>query len=577
MRAFSGGNFTIAAGAVIGAMLMIHPEAVAAQDVPGFRPGHETDVLTPPLQPKSTTEISVPQGTGEKISPEVEAVKLTLSKITVQDSSVYGDADFHHLYEGLLGKEISLADVYRLAAEITLKYRSDGYVLSRAVVPAQRIKDGEVIITVIEGYIDGITIEGNSWIKGRVRTYVDKILNKRPLNINDLERYLLLANDAAGVTAKSVIRPSPENHGASHLTVVTDWKPVSASASYDNYGTKYTGPWTRTFGASVNSLSSLGERISLQEVDGEPLRAMRLRQLNVSFPLGMDGTSLNFERSRAMSHPGFTLGLLRVRSLSDTTGIWMGFQPVRSRSQNLSLEFGIKHKTVETDALDQRLTDDKVAFWYMRGTYDFADDWLGSNVITASAERGGAPFFDTTDQSPGSSRPEAGRNFLKFTLDAVRQQAIWQDPFWGSFGLTFGVSAQYSGDTLPASEEYSLGGRSFGRGYDTGELTGDRALAGKVELSCDQQPGEWFLDRHQAYAFFDLGGIWNLDKLDKGTSREHRTLASAGIGEHVKIQPWLSVDGEVAFPLTIAPATQSQKAYEDRKAPRFYIGMKVSY
>lgn len=570
-------NRIVAGGAIFGALLTTSLEAVAAQDVPGFRPGHETDTLIPPLQPKSSTEISVPQGTGEKISPEMEAVKLTLSKVTVQDSSVYGDDDFRSLYQGRIGKEISLADVYRLAAEITVRYRKDGYVLSRAVVPAQRIKDGEVLITIVEGYIDEITIEGDAWIKGRVKTYVNKVLNKKPLNINDLERYLLLANDAAGVTAKSVIRPSPQNHGASHLTVVTDWKPVSASAAYDNYGTKYTGPWTKTVSASVNSISRLGERISVQEVQGQPLRAMRMRQLNATLPLGMDGTTLNFERSRAVSHPGFTLGLLRVKSLTDATSLSMGFQPIRSRSENFSLEFGIKHKTVETDALDQRLTNDRVALWFGKGNYDFADSWSGVNVISVTAAKGGVPLFDTTNKSSDSSRPEAGRGFYKLSFEGIRQQNILPDSLFGSVSLTLGVGGQFTSNKLPASEEYSLGGRNFGRGYDTGELTGDRALAGKVELTFDHQPDQWFLDRNQAYTFLDFGAIWNLDKTDKGTSRESRSLVSAGIGNRAKIQPWLSLDGEVAFPLTIAPATQSQKAYGDRKAPRFYIGVKVSY
>ena len=53
----------------------------------------------------------------------------------------------------LVGREVSLADVFRLADELTLCIRNEGYVLSRVIVPPQNIRDGAVQLRVVEGYV----------------------------------------------------------------------------------------------------------------------------------------------------------------------------------------------------------------------------------------------------------------------------------------------------------------------------------------------------------------------------------------------------------------------------------------
>lgn len=555
----------------------VSAQGVPAQGVPGFRPGTESERLAPPLQPRATPEISVPQGTGQVIPPEAEAIKFTLSAVTIQGSTVYSDQDLLPLYQEFLGKEVTLGDVYRLAAALTLKYREDGYVLSKAVVPAQRVRDGVVAITTIEGYIDGIKIEGNEWVKDRVLAYVEKVLEKRPLNITDLERYLLLANDAAGITARSVIRPSPSNHGASELTVITEYNPIAASVSRDNYGSKYIGPLTDTFDVTTKSLSGWGDRISLKEVRGHPLHTMQLRQINTALPIGNEGLTLNFEASTARSRPQYILGALDIETATDSRSGWLSYPIIRSRPQNLSLDFGFKHKNVGTDVFQTRQTTDKSASFFARSTYDVADSWEGVSVVSLTATRGGVPWFDLTDRDENSSRPDARRTALKYSGEVLRQQ-----PIANGFGVTMGVSGQWSNDRMLASEEFSAGGRSYGRGYDSGEITGDQAVAAKLELTFDDAPDTWFLQRYQLYAFYDFAATWNLDDADNGskhtgTGTERSTLASTGIGIRSKIQPWLSLDTEIAKPLTRVPGTRLTEQEDERKRPMLFMWLRFSY
>jgi hemolysin activation/secretion protein len=101
---------------------------------------------------------------------------------------------------------------------------------------------------------------------------------------------------------------------------------------------------------------------------------------------------------------------------------------------------------------------------------------------------------------------------------------------------------------LLLSEQFSLGGSRFGRGYDPAELTGDDALAGTVELRYGHGV-EWdILRSFQLYLFYDLGAVWNhgADSLLRRAS-----LASAGGGVRLTLEQDFFVSLEIAKPLTL--------------------------
>ena len=55
----------------------------------------------------------------------------------------------------------------------------------------------------------------------------------------------------------------------------------------------------------------------------------------------------------------------------------------------------------------------------------------------------------------------------------------WDGASVGLMGLFTG---QWSGDILPPSEQFYLGGSQYTRGYYSGQVPGDKALAATVEL-----------------------------------------------------------------------------------------------
>ena len=85
---------------------------------------------------------------------------IVLTAVDIEGATVYEASDFAPLYEGLLARRITRADIERLLDAITQKYREDGYVLVRAVAPPQRLELGVLRVQVVEGYVDRVTFSG---------------------------------------------------------------------------------------------------------------------------------------------------------------------------------------------------------------------------------------------------------------------------------------------------------------------------------------------------------------------------------------------------------------------------------
>lgn len=152
---------------------------------PGAEPGQIERYLQTPAAPKIPGK--GPDLNGDFRVPPGEAgeLSLMLGSVVVPGSTVYSDEDLAPLWKDRLGRKVALAEVFRIADAITAKYRHDGYILSRAILPPQTIEDGAVEIRIVEGYIDEVRIEGE--VRGDralLNAYAARIMRSRPLSMN---------------------------------------------------------------------------------------------------------------------------------------------------------------------------------------------------------------------------------------------------------------------------------------------------------------------------------------------------------------------------------------------------------
>ena len=540
---------TAAGFAVAVAAFMAWGGFALAQTVPpAVQPGRIPQQFQPQQAPQAAPQISVPAAPSNAPPPGAATVKMTLDAIEVTGTTVYTPADFAPLIAPYLHHQIALTDLFKLADAITAKYRADGYILSRAVVPAQRI--GKTAkITAIEGFVSAVHVEG--YDSPRLEYYGRKILESRPLRASDLERYLLLANDLSGVTAHAVLAPSPNVEGGANLTIVTEHKLVDAELAMDNRGTKYIGPFQFYTGGGIN-IPGTDERIAARYITTPSIRELQFGEASFTQPIGDNGLRFVLYGNYTHSRPQYTLTPFNESSEGEQVSAMLNYPLIRSREQNLELHGGFAvtdlYVRVANNPSTLPSSDDHLRMFRTGANYDIADAWNGVNQVIFEFTKGlqmlgaSADFFRATP-----SRPNAKSDFEKYTGQISRQQDLGF--IYPGIGVYAGFEAQLATDgPLPSSEQFGLGGPIWGRGYDPSDVVGDEGWAGRVELQyTGVPPGKlinWW-QSYQPYVFYDEGRVSN-----HVATASDPSLSSAGFGVRLAMLDHVTSDLEVAKPLS---------------------------
>ena len=537
-----------------------------AQQVPPpaeLRPGISPDRV-PPLQPPPVEpDLTTPTEVDPDLPPGAEAARFFLADIVIDGSTVYDDGQLRPLYAEFLQTEISLATLYGIASAIETRYRDDGYIISRAIVPAQSVSDGVYRIQVIEGFVTNVVLEGDvGSSRGLIERYLGNILDSRPVNIADIERYLLLMNDLPGISGTGVLRPSGSDVGAAELVVNAQRKRYDAFALVDNRGSEFTGEEGAALGLSANGFTQFGEQTELVLFSALEDEEQRVGQITYEQQLGSDGLTIRGLASYGDSEPGGTLETLDVEQETLLFTLETEYPYVRSRRFNFSVSAGFDFIEQDSEILggSSTVADDSLRVLHATATMDYRDSFGGANFAEFGI-RQGLPILGASDEGDANlSRVEGDGTFTSLNAEVARLQRLSSN-----FNLLAQVGGQYGfDDELLSTEEFEVGGLTFGRGYDPSELTGDSGLGTTVELQFNQAPGLSFLQSYQVYAFYDFGVVWNSDT----NTPSQASLASAGVGVRTNLTDWLSVDLEVAKPLTREPANRS---ISDPDAERYFF------
>jgi hemolysin activation/secretion protein len=448
------------------------------------------------LQAPRTAPTVTPSGPVTVPSLQVKPIRtpaFVLRRVVIEGSTIYGPGVLRPLYRRFIGRRVNGTTVARIAEALTVKYRTDGYILSHAVVQSIDLRTGVVRIRALQGYIERVQLEPVVYNVGRKGGILREILRKIvrachdgdhpvdgqpcPLNSAELERYLLLANDLPGVAATAVIAPAPHRMGAADLFVTIHEKHLELSGTLDNRGTDYLGPLEAQQTATFDNLLGIYDRTELDLAESVPISHLFLGRISEQIPLTSEGLRLALAYTHSRAHPGDVLGPLDLIDLTDRGDIGLSYPWLRSRAENLLLhaDFGIENSI--TSLGHSTFYDDRTRALELGGTYDLADRWLGVNQADFSMTQGLPILNPTARDSATSSHLFAPPDFTKFGLDLSRLQQLV--PQWN---LLAAVKGQYAFEPLLAPEQFGFGGEQYGRAYDNSEFLGDNGVAGKLEL-----------------------------------------------------------------------------------------------
>lgn len=533
----------------------------------------------PPLLPRAEPPRFEPAPA--PIAPVAPAgPSIVLREVRLEGARAIPESELAPLWAGLIGTPVTLETLDALAAAISARYRAQGYVLSQAILPAQTIEDGVVRITVVEGFIDRVAIEGG---RPSGQAALDRrfrfVAEDRPLALGTLERAVLLSRDTLGGGVETVLAPSPATFGAADLTVQYTPRPYEGFAQVDNRASRLFGPWVARAGITTYDLLGQTERLDLSVASSLGGPELRFIEGGIALPLAFtDGTWLDgarFELGADATRGKPDLGRSGARDLTavqDETNVRAGlFVPViRTRSENLFLRAGLnwRESTVEQrfGGVDLGRTTDRLLVAEARGTWDVADRFAGVTLIDAALRQGLA----TGNTQIGLAGPNPAREDFTLLRGSIARVQELGTPEWSLFGEILG---QIAGTVLPESERFALGGERIGRGFAPGNTTGDHGFGARIELRRLVALGEVgrLAPLMSVYLFGDWGAAIDRARTRDGDRWEH--LASAGIGARIDLAQWLTLTPEVAQQLGGRPADTSS----GDKETRAYLGAIVRF
>ena len=495
-----------------------------------------------------------------------ENIRFVLNGIRLEGNSSLSESQVRNVYSDRLGQEITLAELYEIAAGITTAYRNRGFVLSQVVIPPQTIEGGNPRLQVVEGYIDRIQIqapEEEGTALGLIREYASQISTGGALNVKELERELLLINDLPGVSARSVLSPSRTQAGASDLLIIVERDPYDALLAMDNFGSRYLGPLQLSAAGTANSYFNNNEAISAQFVmapDGT--RELAYGALGYEQPIGPYGTKIRAFGSMTDTDPGYDLDQFQVRGFSDLMSVSVTHPFVRSRALNFTGRATFDWRDVESKNNFEDTRKDRIRSLRIGGRVEFLDTLLGVAVNSIDVEVSkGLNLLGSSDEGDANlTRANGDPTYTKLEAEIQRLQRVTN----GINLLVLG-QAQWSADALLSSEEFGVGGSNIGRGYDPSEVIGDEGISAKIEAQWnDPHDLQWrYVDTYQLYGFLDAGRVWNDDATTSADKRD--SLVSTGAG--VRVDFISDVDAEVGVAV---PLTRRVQADNDRDAKVYF-------
>lgn len=551
------------AGLLAGLALLVVAGPLWAQQIPTPaepRPGEPPSVR--PRLSETSPDITV-RPLGVKAPPGADRIIVDFAGLVAEGMTQYAQADIAPLYEEYAGKQVPLSVVFEIAGALQRRYREDGFLLARVVVPQQSVTDGIYKLQVVEGYIESVVVEGDAGaVMQRVEQYLQRVVGIRPIDSATLERYLLLANDLPGVSVAGLLQQGTDNVGSASLVVRAQRKSFDAVAWVNNRGSRFTGRSRAALAVAANSFLATGERTEILLSHTVTSQEQQYAQLRHQQSVGDDGLTWDIVASFGNSEPGLTLEPLDAETRSSFVGAGLRYPVVRSRKANLWLSGGFDVISSVVELVNTEQSDDDLRVLHADVSYDFADPLGGRSQLDFGIRQGLSAFGASRDNDTTNSRPDGDSQFALVQAGASSYQR-----FFGDFGLALELTGQLAFNTLLADEEFRVGGERVGRGYDPSELAGEHGVGWSSELQFTRSsPLDW-LDRYQLYGYYDFGVVWN----DDGGATARDSLASVGAGVRTQLFKNLSLELEVAQPLTRKVGTEGDES------PRYFFQILASY
>ncbi|MCK1650974.1 ShlB/FhaC/HecB family hemolysin secretion/activation protein [Bradyrhizobium sp. 149] len=456
--------------------------------------------------------------------------KFRLRKVEFDASKFITPAELEEIAKKYVGKNVDIASLLQLVADINAIYTERGIVTGIATLPDQDAKGGIVRVKLTEGRLQKTTVEGNKQTRTEYILQRVKESEGEVLDVPKLNRDVIWFNRTNDVQIKALLQPGT-SFGLTDLQFAVIEPPVDTLQLFtDNQGVENTGRWEGGAFYKRHGLFGVDDRLTFYGVrsDGN-LNGNVAYSIPVNPWGGRAGVSYTEGKIKIIQGPFVAL---------DVTG----------RSSQAAVNFSQPIWVTQNwlVLLNAAETEGKTVSRF--ATVSVTDDHYDKATAGVSVTNSG--------------------NAYSITVSPAVNYITWQDHVLGNnrtfntcTGSLFATSAagpanfstnvlaswQYTQEKLlPGDQIFSIGGPTTVRGYPSNSAAGDSGYYFNAELHYNWS--SW-LKGFDTYIFTDWGAVYS-------TFPGITELGSIGVGFSWTYASFMTFEANYATPLKMAVSTQ---------------------
>ncbi len=509
--------------------------------------GNPVDQLPAP-QTGPTQRSGARTGIGQAQVPQQAGPsrKVTPQRFDIAGVNAIAFEDIAALFQPLVNRPITVADLVEKARQATELYQQRGYALSFVFIPQQEFEGGVVRVVAVEGHVARVQIEGDAGgAEPKMRELAARIMQDKPLTRDNFERYTQIMAQQPGVRVDATAMPPTETDGAGALLLKVSHQPYSISLGTDIRSSKPRAVITGVLNDPLASGSRLTASTLLGGLKGESFVAGSYSQM-----VGTEGLTIKGDISSYKGDPDAQLSTppaIRRFTTYKRAELSASYPLTLAQNRSLFVSGGIYGVNNGDDYLNPAngllLTDDvRVRAVYGQAAYNTARDdqsrSLSARLVQGLKGLGASSSIRTN--APGAVPVNPAKlDFTRLVLSASQR-----DTWAKTWGTAVGFNAQYTPHTLPTTERVSYGSGRFGRAYTAGVIAGDSgyglSLEGNRTFTVDTQ----YVKRIQPYLLLERARV----SVHTGALAFSR-LTSASVGARISDGTYYTVDVALSKPL----------------------------
>ncbi len=459
---------------------------------------------------------------GPEPIPEPIPETFLVSGFQLSGNKAISSSDLKALLSSYVGKNCTLEELREAANKVSESYQQLGLMLARAYLPAQEIREGIVKISILEGEIGTIHVEGNeNYSDEFVRSFIRESVSIPPVSNADLERGLLILNtEFEGLKVLSVLERGHESGTVDVRAKVEDHHPLQVSFGYNNFGSDSISKNRYSVDIDWTNAIVEGGTLTLSGIFGDEPNELAYGTGRYSFPINKRGTKIGVMASSGSFDVSQEFASLGLEGESDSGGAFISHPFVKRRGLRVSGEFGIQIKDSKFFILDQVSSNDNIRYLYTT-VRTSAEHLGGTSHVSANYSLGlGDALGGLSEDDPAASRADADNGFSRLSLSLARVQRLSQ-----TFSILATASGQVSSDSMVSGEEWQIGGANSVRGFAPGEASGDSGYSSSIELRVTP------FEKHRPLAFVGFIDHGYVDRRNPAVFQPKNTeFTGAGLG-----------------------------------------------